>query len=56
MRPDLIAASFSVLRKNHQLILFPILSAVSAAIVAVAFLGLGFISFHGTADYPLLFA
>jgi hypothetical protein len=56
MGPDLIAASFAVLRKHRQLILFPIFSLVSVLLVAVAFLGFGLVSFHGTAGYPILFA
>lgn len=64
MRPDLIAASFAILRNNRQLILFPILSAISVLLVAVAFASFGLIgSFAtgelrhlGAASYPFLFA
>lgn len=56
MRPDLVAASFTVLRQNRQLILFPILSAVSVLLAALAFAGLRFVSLHGPAYYPVLFA
>src|SRR5579863_6557049 len=64
MRPDLIAASFTVLRKNRQLILFPILSAISALLVAAAFVSFGIFSVYpasqfrhlGTASYAFLFA
>ena len=56
MRPDLIAASFAVLRTNRQLILFPILSAVSVVLMGLMFLGFGLVSVHGAAGYPVMFA
>ena len=56
MRPDLIAASFTILRKNRQLLVFPILSTVSVPLIALAFLGFGLILFHGAANYTVLFA
>ena len=65
MRPDLIKASFTVLRKHKQLILFPMLSAIAALLVTVTFAGFGgllsvqapsqFRHFGGAA-YPFLFA
>jgi hypothetical protein len=39
MLPDLIAASFSVLRKHKGLVLFPILAAIAALLAAAAFAG-----------------
>jgi len=64
MRPDLIAASFSVLRQNKQLIVFPVLSTIAAILVVVAFAGFGLVTAHpssqlhgfGVAAYPILFA
>jgi hypothetical protein len=64
MRPDLIAASFSVLRQNKQLILFPILSSIAALAVLAAFFGYGPVSIlpgapfyrFGPNAYPVLFA
>jgi hypothetical protein len=64
MSPDLIAASFTVLRKNRQLIVFPVLSAISALLVAVAFASFGLLSHFsysqvrhlGTGSYAFLFA
>lgn len=55
MRPDLIAASFTVLRQNKQLMVFPVLSATAAVIVAAAFAGF---AFHqtGPASYLIVFA
>ena len=65
MLPDLIAASFSVLRKHKRLILFPILGAIAALLVAAAFAGFGGLLSPGNAGrlrdlgaaaYPFLFA
>jgi len=56
MRPDLIAASFTVLRSNRRLIIFPILSAASVLLTALIFFVSGLSSVHGTAGYPVYFA
>ncbi|MGA2136162.1 MAG: DUF6159 family protein [Bryobacteraceae bacterium] len=62
MLPDLIAASFSVLRKHKPLILFPILGAIAALLVAAAFAGFGGLFSSagrsrdlGVTAYPILF-
>lgn len=64
MRPDLIAASFIVLRKNKQLMIFPFLSSIAALVTGVAFLSLALLAEHpfdrvrhlGYVTYPILFA
>lgn len=55
MRPDLIAASFAILRRNKQLLIFPVLSATAALLVAATAALFRFDRF-GAAAYPLLFA